>query len=72
MHNNQGCGAGAGAGAEPGAGAAGADAFWSELEPEPPKWFARSEITRNSRTNSLPKFFINNFRRSAMNYLKLS
>ena len=29
-----------------------------------------SEATRNSRTNSLPKLFINNFRTSAMNYLK--
>ena len=31
-----------------------------------------SEITRNSRTNSLRKFFINNLRTSAMNYLKFS
>ena len=31
-----------------------------------------SEITRNSRTNSLPKFYINNFRTSAINYLKFS
>ena len=27
-----------------------------------------SEITRNSRTNSFPKFYINNFRTSAINY----
>ena len=31
-----------------------------------------SEATRNSRTNSLPKRFIRNFRTSAMNYLKFS
>ena len=31
-----------------------------------------SEITRNSRTNSLPKFYINNLRTSATNYLKFS
>ena len=31
-----------------------------------------SEITRNSRTNSLPTFYINNFRTSAINYLKFS
>ena len=31
-----------------------------------------SEITRNSRTNSLTKFYINNFRTSAINYLKFS
>ena len=31
-----------------------------------------SEITRNSRTNSLPKFYISNFRTSAINYLKFS
>ena len=31
-----------------------------------------SEITRNSQTNSLPKFYINNFRTSAINYLNFS
>ena len=31
-----------------------------------------SEITRNIQTNSLPTFYINNFRTSAINYLKFS
>ena len=31
-----------------------------------------SEITGNSPTNSLPKFYINNLRTSAINYLKFS
>ena len=85
---NQGCGAGAaGAGAGAGAGAAEMVCSEPEPEPEPSKtgqlrlrkeiqlWQEKNndrEITRNSRTNSLSKFFINNFRTSAMNYLKFS
>ena len=79
---NQGCGAGAGAGA------AETVCSQPEPESEPSKTGPvsgsekgyncgkkkqnESEITRNSRTNSLPKFYINNFTTSAINYLKFS
>ena len=73
-----------GAGAGAGAGAVESVCSEPEPEPEPSKTGSgsekgyncgeklrniNSEITRNSWTNSLPMFVINNFRTSAMNYL---
>ena len=69
LNFDQGCGDGAGAGA-------GAGKIGSAPAPKRDTVVARkqnnSEITRNSRTNSLRKFFINDLRTSAINYLKFS